>query len=47
MLRWLRRWRATDERRVVDPAAPPPDVHPLEELLRIVGDEGAPDKPSR
>jgi hypothetical protein len=37
LLRWLCRWRTGKERRrVTDPAAPLPDVDPLEELLRIV-----------
>ena len=37
LLRWLRRWRTGKERRrVTDPAAPLPDVDPLEEVLRIV-----------
>jgi hypothetical protein len=36
MLRWLRRWRERDDQRLVKRAAEP-DIDPIEELARIVG----------
>ncbi len=48
MLRWLRRWRERAERqRVVEPAEQLPDVDPLEELARILGEEDPPERSSR
>src|SRR5271156_878471 len=38
MLRWLRRWRERDDRRLVKRVAPLPDVDPIEELARVVGE---------
>jgi hypothetical protein len=36
MMRWLRRWRERDDRRLIKSAAPLPDIDPIEELDRIV-----------
>jgi hypothetical protein len=38
MLRWLRRWRERDDRHLVKQAEPLPDLDPIEELARIVGE---------
>ena len=39
MMGWLRRWGERDDRRLIKgAAAPPPDVDPIEELARIVGE---------
>jgi hypothetical protein len=38
MMRWLRRWRERDDRRLFKRAAPDPDVDPIEELARIFGE---------
>jgi hypothetical protein len=38
VLRWFRRWRERDDRRLVKRAEPLPDVDPIEELIRIVND---------
>jgi hypothetical protein len=38
VIRWLRRWRERDDLHLVKPAAPLPDVDPIEELARIVGE---------
>jgi hypothetical protein len=45
MLRWLHRWRERDDRSLVKGAAPLPDIDPIEELRRIVGElrEGSSD----
>ncbi len=46
MLRWLHRWRARGEcAQVVEAAARSPDVDPIEELCRILGETNA-DGPS-
>jgi hypothetical protein len=38
VLRWLRRWRERDDRSLVKPVAQSPDVDPIEELVRIIGE---------
>jgi hypothetical protein len=38
MLRWLRRWRERDDRRLVKRTEPLSDVDPIEELIRIVNE---------
>ena len=39
MMRWLRRWRERDDRHLIKSAAAPlPDIDPIEELARIVGE---------
>ena len=38
MLRWLRRRWERDDRRLVKPVAQSPDVDPIEELVRIIGE---------
>ena len=38
MMRWLRRWRERDDRHLIKSATPLPDIDPIEELARIVGD---------
>jgi hypothetical protein len=43
LLRWLRRWRERGDRRLVKPAAQSPDIDPLAELCRILGEPRASD----
>jgi len=38
MLSWLRRLRERDDRCLVKPVAQSPDVDPIEELVRIIGE---------
>ena len=39
IIRWLRRWRERDDRRLIKSAAAPlPEIDPIDELARIVGD---------
>lgn len=38
VLRWFRRWRQRDDRRLVKRAGPLPDVDPIEELIRIINE---------
>jgi hypothetical protein len=38
MLQWLRRWRERDDRSLVKPVAPLPDIDPIEELIRVVSE---------
>jgi hypothetical protein len=38
ILRWLRRWRERNDRHLVKQAEPLPDLDPIEELARIVGE---------
>jgi hypothetical protein len=38
MLRWLRRWRGRDDRHLLKQAEPLPELDPIEELARIVGE---------
>jgi hypothetical protein len=38
MLSWLRRLRERDDRSLVKPVAQLPDVDPIEELVRIIGE---------
>jgi hypothetical protein len=38
VLRWSRRWRERDDRRLVKRAGPLPDVDPIAELIRIVSE---------
>jgi hypothetical protein len=41
VVRWFHRWRERDDRRLVKRAGPSPDVDPLEELIRILGEAKA------
>jgi hypothetical protein len=38
MMRWLRRWRERDDQHLFKASTPLPDIDPIEELARIVGD---------
>jgi hypothetical protein len=38
VLRWLRPWRERDDRSLVKPVAQSPDVDPVEEPIRIIGE---------
>jgi hypothetical protein len=40
MMRWLRRWRERDDRHLIKgtPPSPLPEIDPIEELARIVGE---------
>ena len=38
MMRWLRRWRERDDQHLFKANTPLPDIDPIEELARIVGD---------
>ena len=38
MMRWLRRWRERDDRHLVKSGTPLPDIDPIEELDRLVGE---------
>ena len=38
MLQWLRRWRKRDDQHLVKRAAPKPDLEPIDQLARIVGE---------
>jgi hypothetical protein len=37
-MRWLRRWRERDDRHLFKAATPLPEIDPVEELARIVGE---------
>ena len=38
-MRWFRRWRERDDRHLIKSAAAPlPEIDPIDELARIVGD---------
>jgi hypothetical protein len=37
-MRWLRRWRERDDRHLIKGATPLPEIDPIEELARIVGE---------
>jgi hypothetical protein len=37
-MRWLRRWRERDDRHLIKSATPLPEIDPIEELARIVGE---------
>ena len=38
LIRWLRRWRERDDRHLFKSATPLPDIDPIEELGRLVGE---------
>jgi hypothetical protein len=40
MMRWLRRWRERDDRQLIKatPPAPLPEIDPIDELARMVGE---------
>jgi hypothetical protein len=40
MIRWLPRWRERDDRHLIKatPPTPLPEIDPIEELARVVGD---------
>jgi hypothetical protein len=38
MIRWFRRWRERDDRHLIKSQNPLPEVDPIEELARIIGD---------
>jgi hypothetical protein len=38
MMRWLRRWRERDDQHLFKASTPSPDIDPIDELARIVGD---------
>jgi hypothetical protein len=38
MIRWIRRWRERDDRHLIKLQNPLPEVDPIEELARIIGD---------
>jgi hypothetical protein len=38
VIRWLRRWRERDDRHPVKPAHHLPEIDPIEELARLVGE---------
>ena len=38
MMRWLRRWRERDDRHLIKSATALPDINPLEELDRFIGE---------
>ena len=37
-MRWLRRWRERDDRSLTKSTLPLPDVDPIEELSRLIGE---------
>jgi hypothetical protein len=37
-MRWLRRWRERDDRRLIKSATPLPDIDPIEELDRLISE---------
>ena len=37
-MRWFRRWRERDDRHLIKGATPLPEIDPIEELARIVGE---------
>jgi hypothetical protein len=37
-MRWLRRWGERDDRHLIKGATPLPEIDPIEELARIVGE---------
>jgi hypothetical protein len=41
VLQWLRRWHERDDRPLVKRAGPLPDIDPIEELIRILGEANA------
>ena len=41
MLRWMRRWRERDDQSLVKPSGLFPDIDPIEELSRILGEANA------
>ena len=41
MVQWLRRWHERDDRPLVKRGEPLPDIDPIEELIRILGEANA------
>ena len=41
MLRWMRHWREQDDQSLVKPSGLFPDIDPVEELSRILGEANA------
>jgi hypothetical protein len=37
-MRWLRRWRERDDRHLIKGATPLPEIDPIDELARVVGE---------
>jgi hypothetical protein len=38
MMRWLRRWRERDDQHLFKASTPSPEIDPIDEFARIVGD---------